>query len=193
MGRFPLHRLMPGEAIIRFPYHQAVCWKCGLTTEGDQMPTEDPESLTLPRFLSVPGLLAVAIFGISVIVAARLFGTENILREVVTELLASLGSTILLVAIFGFFFRSGLRRLLRWAPGGETLGESAEHLREFLRDFDRRDGEADHSQDGEKLDRIEEGVRTLATDEIPRLENEVRELRRLLADAGYRRGDQTSE
>ena len=157
------------------------------------MPTEDPESLTLPRFLSVPGLLAVAIFGISVIVAARLFGTENILREVVTELLASLGSTILLVAIFGFFFRSGLRRLLRWAPGGETLGESAEHLREFLRDFDRREGEADHSQDGEKLDRIEEGVRTLATDEIPRLENEVRELRRLLADAGYRRGDQTSE
>jgi hypothetical protein len=157
------------------------------------MPTEDSESLTMPRFLSVPGLLAVAIFGISVIVAARLFGTENILREVVTELLASLGSTILLVAIFGFFFRSGLRRLLRWAPGGETLGESAEHLREFLRDFDRREGEADHSQDGEKLDRIEEGVRTLATDEIPRLENEVRELRRLLADAGYRRGDQTSE
>ena len=155
------------------------------------MPTEDPESLTLPRFLSVPGLLAVAIFGISVIVAARLFGPENILREVVTELLASLGSTILLVAIFGFFFRSGLRRLLRWAPGGETLGESAEHLRELLRDFDRR--EAEGSQDGEKLDRIEEGVKTLATDEIPRLENEIRELRRMLADPQHRRGVQAPE
>jgi hypothetical protein len=155
------------------------------------MPTEDPESPTLPRFLSVPGLLAVAIFGISVIVAARLFGPENILREVVTELLASLGSTILLVAIFGFFFRSGLQRLLRWAPGGETLGESAEHLRELLRDFDRR--EAEGSQDGEKLDRIEEGVKTLATDEIPRLENEIRELRRMLADPQYRRGVQAPE
>jgi hypothetical protein len=184
---------MPDEAIIRFPYHQEVWWRRGLTTEGDQMPTEDPESPTLPRFLSVPGLLAVAIFGISVIVAARLFGPENILREVVTELLASLGSTILLVAIFGFFFRSGLQRLLRWAPGGETLGESAEHLRELLRDFDRREGEAEDSQDGGKLDRIEEGVKTLATDEIPRLENEIRELRRMLADPEYRRGEQASE
>ena len=157
------------------------------------MPTEDPQSPTLPRILSVPGLLAVAIFGISVIVAARLFGPENILREVVTELLASLGSTILLVAIFGFFFRSGLQRLLQWAPGGETLGESAERLSELLRDFDRREEEAEDSQDGEKLDRIEEGVKTLATDEIPRLENEIRELRRMLADAGYGRGDQALE
>jgi hypothetical protein len=157
------------------------------------MPTEDPESPTLPRFLSLPGLMAVAIFGISVIVASRLFGPANILREVVTELLASLGSTILLVAIFGFFFRSGLQRLLRWAPGGKTLGESAEHLSELLRDFDRREGEADDSQDGEKLDRIEEGVKTLATDEIPRLKNEIKELRRMLADAGYGRGDQAPE
>src|SRR5215211_6549481 len=52
------------------------------------MPTEDPESPKLPRLLSVPGLMAVAIFGISVIVVSRLFGPENILREVVTELLA---------------------------------------------------------------------------------------------------------
>jgi len=157
------------------------------------MPAEDPESPTLPRFLSVPGLMAVAIFGISIIVASRLFGPENILREVVVELLASLGSTILLVAIFGFFFRSGLQRLLRWAPGGETFGESAEHLRAFLQDFDRRGEETEDSQEREKLDRIEEAVKTLATDEIPRLENEVRELRRMLADAGYGRGDQVSE
>ena len=157
------------------------------------MPTEDPESPTLPRFLSVPGLMAVAIFGISVIVASQLFGPENILREVVVELLASLGSTILLVAIFGFFFRSGLQRLLRWAPGGETLGESAEHLRAFLQDFDRREGEDEDSQNREKLDRIEEAVKTLTTVEIPRLENELRELRRMLADAGYGRGDQVSE
>ena len=66
------------------------------------MPTEDPDSPNLPRLLSVPGLMAVAIFGILVIVVSRLFGPENILREIVTELLASFGSTILLLAIFGF-------------------------------------------------------------------------------------------
>ena len=155
------------------------------------MPTEDPDSPGLPKLLSVPGLMAVAIFGILVIVVSRLFGPENILREIVTELLASFGSTILLLAIFGFFFRSGVQRLLRWAPGGETLGESAERLRELLQDFDHREREPDDTQDGEKLDRIEEGVRTLAADEIPRLKSEIQELRKMLADPAYGRRDQT--
>jgi hypothetical protein len=66
--------------------------------EGDQMSAEGPDSPKLPRLLSVPGLMVVAIFGISVIVVSRLFGPENILREIVTELLASFGSTILLLA-----------------------------------------------------------------------------------------------
>ena len=157
------------------------------------MPAEDPDSPKLPRLLSVPGLMAVAIFGILVIVVSRLFGPENILREIVTELLASFGSTILLLAIFGFFFRSGVQRLLRWAPGGETLEESAERLRELLQDFDVRGRESEGSQDGEKLDRIEAGVRTLSADTIPRLENELQELRKMLADSGDGRGDQTSE
>jgi len=137
--------------------------------------------------------MAVAIFGISVIVASRLFGPENILREVVTELLASFGSTILLIAIFGFFFRTGLRRLLRWTPGGETFEETAERLRELLQDFDQRGKESEDSQEGEKLDRIEEGVRALAADEIPRLKNEIQELRRMLADPGDEREDQAFE
>src|ERR671911_593598 len=106
------------------------------------MSEEDPDSPKLPKLLSVPGLMAVAIFGISVIVVSRLFGPENILREIVTELLASFGSTILLFAVFGFFFRSGLRRLLRWAPGGETFEESVERLRELLQDFDVRGRES---------------------------------------------------
>jgi len=154
------------------------------------MPAEDPESPALPRFLSVPVLTAVAVFGVSVIVASRLFGPENLLREVVTELLASLGSTILLVAIFGFFFRSGLRRLLRWAPGGETLGESAERLSELLQDFDQRGSGGGDSQDGKKLDRIEQGVKALATEEIPRLRDEIQELRKMLTDPGGGSGDQ---
>jgi hypothetical protein len=154
------------------------------------MSAEDPDSPRLPKLLSVPGLMAVAIFGISVIVVSRLFGPENILREIVTELLASFGSTILLLAIFGFFFRSGVQRLLRWAPGGETFEESAERLRE-LQDFDHRGRESEGPQDGEKLDRIEVGVSTLAAEEIPRLENEIRDLRKILADPAYGRGDQT--
>jgi hypothetical protein len=154
------------------------------------MPTEDPGTQTLPRLLSVPGLMAVALFGISVIVVSRLFGPENILREIITELLASFGSTILLVALFGFFFRTGLQRLLRRAPGGETFEESAERLRE-LQDFDHRGRESEGPQDGEKLDRIEVGVSTLAAEEIPRLEKEIRDLRKILADPAYGRGDQT--
>jgi hypothetical protein len=157
------------------------------------MPTEDPDSPNLPRLLSVPGLMALAIFGILVIVVSRLFGPENILREIVTELLASFGSTILLLAIFGFFFRTGVQRLVRWAPGGETFQESAERLRELLQDFDGRGRESEGSQDGEKLDRIEVGVRTLSTETIPRLENEIQELRKMLSDPAYGGRDQTSE
>jgi hypothetical protein len=157
------------------------------------MPEDDPDSPRLPKLLSVPGLMAVAIFGISVIVVSRLFGPENILREIVTELLASFGSTILLLAIFGFFFRSGVQRLLRWAPGGETFEESAERLRELLQTFDRRGSEPDDSQNGEKLDRIEEGVRTLAVEEIPQLKSEVQELRKMLSDPARGRGDQARE
>jgi hypothetical protein len=152
--------------------------------EGDQMTTEDPGSPTLPRLLSVPGLVAVAFFGISVIGASRLFGPENILREVVTELLASFGSTILLLAIFGLLFRSGLERVLRGAPGGEAFAESAHRLRELLQDLDQQGRET--SQDGEKLDRIEEDIRTLAEDEIPRLRYEIQELRKIMADPKYR-------
>jgi hypothetical protein len=157
------------------------------------MPTEDPDSPKLPRLLSVPGLMAVAVFGALVIVVSRLFGPENILREIVTELLASFGSTILLLAIFGFFFRTGVQRLLRWAPGGETFEESAERLRELLQDFDLRGRESEGSQDAEKLDRIEEGVRTLSEEKIPRLENELQELRKMLADTPHGERDPTSE
>lgn len=156
------------------------------------MPAEDSDSPRLPKLLSVPGLMAVAIFGILVIVVSRLFGPENILREIVTELLASFGSTILLLAIFGFFFRTGVQRLLRWAPGGETFEESAVRLRELLQDFDVRGRESEGSQAGEKLDRIEERVRTLSEEKIPRLENEVQELRKMLADPPHGERDQTS-
>ena len=149
------------------------------------MTTENPGSL--PKLLSVPGLVSVAVFGVLVVVVSRLFGPENILREVVTELLASFGSTILVLAIFGLLFRSGVQRLLRGAPGGETFARSAERLGELLQEWDQRE-ESEDSQDTEKLDRIEEGIKTLSTDEIPRLKTEIRELRNMLADHGYGKG-----
>src|SRR5215217_5312130 len=124
------------------------------------MSSENSGSSTLPRLLSVPGLVRVAVFGALVVVVSRLFGPENILREVVVELLASFGSTILVLAIFGLLFRSGLQRLLRGAPGGETFARSAERLGELLQEFDQREEEGD-SLDSEKLDRIEKGIRSL--------------------------------
>ena len=157
------------------------------------MTTEDPGSPTLPKLLSVPGLLGVAAFGVLIVVVSRLFGPENILREVVTELLASLGSTILLLAVFGLFFRTGLRRLLRGAPGGESLTQSAERLNELLQGFDQRASEAEDSENGEKLDRIEEGVKAISADELPRLKSEIRELRNMLAEARHGNGDQAFE
>lgn len=153
------------------------------------MSTQDTGSPSLPRLLSVPGLVAVALLGISVIVVARLFGPENVLREVVTEVLASLGSTVVLLAIFGLLFRSGLQRLFRAAPGGETFAQSADSLRDLLQDLDQRGQQTEISQVGEKLDRIEEGIRALSSDEIPGLRNEIHDLRKLIADPRYERDD----
>ncbi|CAN5877063.1 hypothetical protein BH18ACT11_BH18ACT11_12370 [soil metagenome] len=156
------------------------------------MTTQNPGSTKLPRLLSVPGLLGVAVFGVLVVVVSRLFGPENILKEVVTELLASFGSTILLLAVFGLLFRSGLQRLLRGAPGGESLAQSTERLNELLRGFDQHERESEDSQYGEQLDRIEQALKAMAADEIPRLKSEIRELRNMLADPGYGSGEQAS-
>jgi hypothetical protein len=150
------------------------------------------ENQTLPKLLSIPGLVSVAVFGALVVVVSRLFGPENILRDIVTELLASFGSTILLIAVFGLLFRSGLQRLLRGAPGGETFARSAERLSELLQELDQGKDDAEDSRDSEKLDRIEEGIRTLS-EEIPRLKSEIREVRNMLADRAYGREDQTSQ
>src|SRR5215211_7007826 len=97
------------------------------------MTTENPGSQALPKLLSVPGLMSVAVFGVLVVVVSRVFGPENILKEVVTEVLA----------VFGLLFRSGLQRLLRGAPGGETFARSAERLSELLQEFDQREEEGD--------------------------------------------------
>ena len=147
------------------------------------MTREDRHTPTLPKLVSVPGLAATAVLGVSVIALSRLFSPENILREVLTEVVASLGSTILVVAVFGLFFRSGLERLLRGAPGGETLAETANRLSEALQDIDQQDQKMAGPGYEAQLDRIEEGVRSLADDGIRPLKKEIEELRKLVADS----------
>jgi hypothetical protein len=142
----------------------------------------EPEEQILPKLISVPGLLAMAVLGVAVITLSRLFGPENILREVLTEVVASFGSTILVLAIFGLLFRSGLERLFRAAPGGETLVESADRLGEVLQHLERHAPSAGASRDEERLDRIEGGIRSLVEDEVPALRTELEDLRRLLAE-----------
>ena len=142
---------------------------------------EDHESSARLKLISVPGLVAVAVLGIAVTVLARLFGPENVLREVVTEMIASFGSTILVLAVFGLLFRSRLERLLRGAPGGEGFVESAERLRDILQDLGEQDLKAQEPGFETKLDRIGEDVRYLADSELPALRKEVTELRKLLA------------
>jgi len=127
--------------------------------------------------------------GAAVILLARLFGPGNVLREVLTELIASFGSAIVVLAIFGLVFRSGLERLLRGAPGGEALVESAEYLRDILQGLDEQGLKAQEGGAAAKLDRIEEDVRSLADSELPALREEVAELRGLLADLRHERGD----
>jgi len=135
----------------------------------------------------------VAVFGVLVIVVSRLFGPENILREVVTELLASVGSTILLLAVFGLLFRSGLQRLLRGAPGGETFARSTERLGELLQDFDQRGGETGGSRKAEeKLDLIEKQINALTDNELPKLREEIKGLRETL-QRKYQDNDQPQE
>jgi hypothetical protein len=144
----------------------------------------ETEEQILPKLVSVPGLIVMAGLGVAVISLSRLFGPENFLREVITEVVASFGSTILVLAIFGLLFRSGLERLFRAAPGGEALVESADRLGEILQQLDHHAPDRGASRDDERLGRIESAVRSLAEDEVPALRSELEDLRRLLAERG---------
>jgi hypothetical protein len=152
------------------------------------MSGDDTEAPTLIRLLSASGLVALALLGIMVLAASRIVGADTIVREVVTEVVAGFGNAIIVLAVFGLFFKTGLERLLRRAPGGDTVAESAEHLRELLGDFDQRRRDAEGSQYGAKLDRIDATVRSLAYESIPALQSEIEALRRLILDAEQGRG-----
>jgi hypothetical protein len=143
---------------------------------------EEPERSALTKLISVPGLVAVAILGVVIAAMARLFGPGNVLKEVATETVASFGSTILVLAVFGLLFRTGLERLLRGAPGGEALTQSVERLGSLLQGADAQDLKAQEPDLGAKLDRIGRDVRSLADREVPALREEVAELRGMLVE-----------
>jgi hypothetical protein len=149
------------------------------------MTSEDPETPAISKLVSVPGIAALTILGIVLIALSRAFGAENILRELVTEVVAGFGNAILILAIFGLFFRSSLERVLRRAPGGDTFAETAERLREIMQDVDQHNRGMGEDRYEAKLDRIEEFVRSLVGEEVPKLKREVEGLRKLLLDAGY--------
>jgi hypothetical protein len=146
------------------------------------MSSEDTDAPTLLRLLSVPGILALAVLGFVVLAASQLLGADTIAREVLTEVIASFGNAILILAVFGLFFRSGLERLLRRAPGGDTVVESAERLSEILETFDERGSEGRSPPCGAKLDRIDTGVRSLTEEDIPAVRSEIEALRQLVLD-----------
>ena len=143
---------------------------------------EEPERSALTKIVSVPGLVAVAVLGVAVAAVARLFGPGNVLKEVATELVASFGSTLLVLAVFGLLFRTGLERLLRGAPGGEALTQSVERLEGLLQGAGAQDLKAQEPGLEAKLDRIGRDVRSLADREVPALKKEVAELRGMLVD-----------
>jgi hypothetical protein len=143
---------------------------------------EEAERSTLTRLISVPGLVAVAVLGVAIAVVARLFGPGDILQEIITEVVASFGSTLLVLAVFGLLFRTGLERLLRGAPGGTALAQSVERLEDLLQSPAAQEPGLE-----DKLDRIGEDVHSLA-DEVPALRKEVADLRGLLADLRDERG-----
>ena len=150
---------------------------------------EEPERPALTKSISVPGLVAVAIMGAVVAAMARLFGPGNVLKEVATELVADFGSTVLVLAVFGLVFRTGLERLLRGTSGGETLARPVERLESLLQGANAQDLKAQEPRLEAKMDRIGRDVRSLSEEEIPALRKEVAELRGMLVDLQQERND----
>ena len=143
----------------------------------------------MTKLISVPGLAAAALLGAAVAAAARLFGPGNVIRKVATELVAGLGGTILVLAVFGLLLGTGLERLLREAPGGEALAQSVGRLEGLLQGPGAQDLRQQERGFGDKPDRIERDVRPLVDGEVPASSKEAAGLRGLLADLQHKRGD----
>ncbi len=149
------------------------------------MPGDDLRLSNLSRMVSVPGIVALAVLGAVIAGVARLFGTDLVVREVMIEMIASFGSSILVLAVFGLFLRSGIERMIQRTPGGDLYAQSTERLREMLEGVDSAQG-SQSSQLEERLARIEESLGSLSSEQIPGLKTEIRNLRSLIQDSQQR-------
>lgn len=149
------------------------------------MPGDDLRLSNLSRMVSVPGIVALAVLGAVIAGVARLFGTDLVVREVMIEMIASFGSSILVLAVFGLFLRSGIERMIQRTPGGDLYAQSTERLREMLEGMDSAQG-SQSSQLEERLTRIEESLGSLSREQIPGLKTEIRNLRSLIQDSQQR-------
>jgi hypothetical protein len=129
--------------------------------------------------------VALAVLGAVIAGVARLFGTDLVVREVMIEMIASFGSSILVLAVFGLFLRSGIERMIQRTPGGDLYAQSTERLREMLEGVDSAQG-SQSSQLEERLARIEESLGSLSSEQIPGLKTEIRNLRSLIQDSQQR-------
>ncbi len=135
------------------------------------------------KLVSGPGIAALAILGVAVLAASRLLGSETIIREVVTEVIAGFGNAILILAVFELFFRAGIERLVRKATGSDAFAQSTEQVRETLQDLGPSDREAETSAGPARLDSIEEDLRSLVDRDLPELKKRIEELRELVLEA----------
>jgi hypothetical protein len=147
------------------------------------MTDTDSDDAGFSKLVSGPGIAAAAILGVAVLAASRLLGSETIIREVVTEVIAGFGNAILILAVFELFFRAGIERLVRKATGSDAPAQSTKRVRETLQGLGPGELGRESSAGSAKLDSIEEDLRSLVDRDIPELKKRLEELRELVLDA----------
>ena len=147
------------------------------------MADTDTNGSGFSKLVSGPGIAALTILGVTVLAASRLLGSETIVREVVTEVIAGFGNAILILVVFELFFRAGIERLVRKATGSDAFAQSTERVRETLQDLGPSNREREASTGQARLDSIEEDLRSLVERDLPELKERIEELRELVLNA----------
>ena len=139
------------------------------------MPDTDTGGPGFSKLVSGPGIAAMAVLGVAVLAASRLLGSETILREVITEVIAGFGNAILILALFELFFRAGIERLVRKATGSDAYAQSTNQVRETLQGLGPGDRGMEAPVSAAKLDGIEENLRSLVDRDLPELKESIEE------------------
>jgi hypothetical protein len=147
------------------------------------MTDSDTDGPGFPKLVSGPGIAAVAILGVAVLATSRLLGSETILREVVTEIIAGFGNAILILAVFELFFRAGIERFIRKATGSDAYVQGTKQVRETLQGLGPGDQGKEASAGSVKLESVEEDLKSLVDRDLPELKRSIEELRKLILDA----------